>query len=188
MLLTVLLGMLVTGCGLFVVSSDDDAGPEQFEFPVTPGEGPGARADQLLEGFGGGHEANHLVTVRSPVGDLHFLTFVGSDGNPCRAMVGSRFATTACTAAGQIEAPAAGELLVSGGGTGEWRILEITAGDGVVAVTATATDGTGYRAQVVRGVGAIVYPARRGDLTLQGLDSAGAPVGDPVTTTGMFGP
>lgn len=178
--LLALLALALSGCGLITASPGDPAGPEQFLFPAVAGEGKGARAEQLLEGMARGREADHLATVRSPLGDLHFLKYVGADGNSCRAIIGPRFGSTACSFGEAAGFPAAGEIVVSAAGVDDWVIVEVTAGPGVAAATATAADGTTYRAQVVGGVGAVVYPARRGDLTIQALDAGDAPIGDTV--------
>lgn len=166
-----------------------EPGPEQFLFTVVPGAGPGDAANQAVTDMGGAadvEDADHRASVITPLGrvDIYRYTEVNEGETwTCEASLGASSASTGCTddpnglGVGD-DAP----LALSGVGFGNWTTVELRATDEVQSVVATAADGAVYRSNLVDGYALIVYPTRRGQLTVQALDADGSPLGEPIVT------
>jgi len=189
--LVVALCWTLTGC-VVMRSGGIESGPEQFMFEVRPGSGPGPDADALVEGHGQSPEdADHLATVATPLGDLTIVEFT-DQGGPCRGMlIGDAFGSVGCAAPGGDLGPSAPPdgLLVTGvGQIDDWAMVEIEAGENVASVVATAEDGRVYRSDLFDGLGVIIYPAERGELSIQAMDASATPLGAPVVSDPVGGP
>lgn len=182
---------LVAGCAMMRTGGPGDGAVEQFAFEARPGAGPGPDADALVAGYGQNPaDADHIATIPTPLGDLHMVEFT-DQGGPCRGMlIGDTSAIVGCAPPGGDPGPNAApdELRVTGvGQIDDWAMVELEAGENVASVVATAADGRVYRAELVRGFGAIIYPLERGELSIQALDDSSAPLGAPVVSDSLAG-
>ncbi|CAN5879654.1 hypothetical protein BH23ACT5_BH23ACT5_05320 [soil metagenome] len=170
-----------------MVDGGQETGPEQFDFDMRPGTGPGEEAERLAAGVIADTDtltaADHVVWVPTPLGRIDVVdTLVVSDGTEfsCRALIADPFSSQAC-GDGFPEIPPTQIEMDGISSDGEWTLVEVRAGQGIRALRAQAADGTVYRSDVVRGVGILVYPVNRGSLTIQGLGANEEPEGEPVT-------
>lgn len=162
-----------------------EQGPEQFVFTMVPGEGAGEAAHQAVDEMGENvQDAEHLAFVETPLGrvDLYRYSEVTDvEELTCRAVMTPGFGSAGCG----LEGSGPGDDEVSPAGIsvdGGWGVVEVTSGPMVARLSATADDGTVYRSNLLGGTAIIVYPLRRGELTLQGLNDQGQPVGSPART------
>jgi hypothetical protein len=191
-LAVMLLCVSVVGCAVMRTGGPGEDAVEQFAFEARPGSGTGPEADALVGGFGENPEnADHIATIPTPLGDLTIVEFT-DQGGPCRGLlIGDAFGSVGCAApGGDLGSGAApDELRVTGvGQIQDWAMVELEAGENVASVAATAADGRVYRAELVDGIGVILYPLERGELSIQALDTESAPVGPPVISDSMGGP
>lgn len=174
------LALLLPACLIARVDDGLEERPEQFVFTMVAGGGPGPEADAAIDGES--VDANHVASVETPIGRFDIHTYTPEGEAPpvaCTQMSSPGYAATGC-GDGDPEL-AAGEVMYWGAGVvGEWLVVEIGAGQAVDSVVVTADDSTTYRSNVLSGRAIVVYPISRGASTIQGLDSSGAPVGDPV--------
>lgn len=189
--LVALLCLALAGCALIRTGGPGEGAVEQFSFDARPGTGSGPEADALVAGFGENPaDADHIATISTPLGDLALVEFT-DQGGPCRGMlIGDVFGSVGCAAPGGDLGPNAApdELRVTGVGQIEdWAMVELEAGENVASVVATAADGRVYRAELFEGIGVIVYPLERGELSIQALDSSSAPLGAPVISDSLGG-
>lgn len=187
-----LLCVSITGCVVTRTGGPGDDAVEQFTFEARPGGGPGPEADALVEDFAENPEdADHIATIPTPLGDLSIVEFT-DQGGPCRGMlIGDVFGSVGCAApGGDLGSNAApDELRVIGTGQiQDWVMVELEAGENVASVVATSEDGRVYRAELIDGIGVIVHPLERGELSVQALDAESTPLGAPVISDSLVGP
>jgi len=176
----VVLALLLPACLIARVDDGAEDRPEQFVFTMVAGGGPGPEADAAIDGES--VDADHIASVETPIGRFDIYTYTSAGEGPpmaCTQMSSPGFSTAGC--GDDPPVLAADEVMSWGVGVMEdWLMLEIGAGQSVASVVVTAEDSTIYRSNVLAGRAVVVYPANRGDATIQGLNSAGAPVGDLV--------
>lgn len=149
---------------------------------MVEGAGPGPEADAAIDADS--VDANHIASVETPIGRFDIYTYTSVEEEPmaCTQISSPGFGSGACG-----EEPlvlSAEEVNSFGVGVvGDWLMLEIAAGEAVASVVVTTEDSTMYRSNVLAGHALVVYPAGRGAATIQGQNSAGAPIGDPITVT-----
>lgn len=179
--------LLSSGCLTRVAGPAD--GPEQFQFTMVAraGAGPEAEAiaqknvgiDQYVRGT-----ARLVGTVTTPLGQVDILHFqLQADGvlNHCEGEFGPQFGSWGCGPAGQevVNPLLDGDVIsaAGGGGSQDWTQGSIRVADGVTRIAALAADGTAYAIVPANGYGYIVWPTKRGDLTLTALDVDGSEIG-----------
>lgn len=176
----VALTVVLSAC-LIAQTEEPEAGPEQFAFTMVPGSGPGPEANEAVDD--NTDDANHVAWVETPLGRLDLYTYTAMGQGPattCMLIQSAMFGSTAC---GDTEAEFDDdEVRLRGVGVvDDWAMVEIGAGDNVASIVLSASDARVYRSNVVEGWAIVVYPAERGNATIQGLDMDGNPVGTPVT-------
>lgn len=193
-----LVALLLPGCALVRESSIEE-GPEQFQFTVTAGPGPGAAADAAVDDYGAGGDelvpgsANLVASVMTPLGRVDIVRFqVISQGrlNDCEGEFGQTGSGAGCGSVGGLDDPLGGaELAVTGSGSfvpgdGQgWNSATIRVTPAVATIVAVAADGTRYTIVPAAGYGYVVWPSTRGSLDLTALDADGTALG-PVIPAG----
>ena len=183
-----LVALLLPGCAL-VRESSVEKGPEQFQFTVRTGPGPGPAADAIVDEFGRApgdqlvpDSALLVASVTTPLGQVDIVRFqVISQGilNDCEGEFGQTGSSGGCGSAGGLDGLLGGAVMaVTGTGTVDtWSTSTIRVAPEVATIVAVAEDGTRYTIVPAAGYGYVVWPSVRGSLSLTALDANGAAIG-----------
>ncbi len=179
-------------CAL-VRSSNNDFGPEQFQFTVAAVNQVGPEADAVVRDLTSGPgdrlvegSAEVVATVESPEGRVRFVEYqtTGPQGlNDCEAVVAPRSASAGCGPAG-AQAPDPEPITLSGvAGSNGWSSAAFRVSVDVFEVVAVATDGTTYRIAPGGGIGYVMWKNSHGRLSLTASNAAGESLGQTTLET-----
>lgn len=187
----VVVSLLLSGCMVMRTGGPPEPGAEQFVFDVVPGTGGGTEAEEIAGDLAAGEveDATVVGRVDTPLGMISIVAYTEeADGITyrCRGTISPSGGGAACSSGdppGNVSGPGPMEVRITGVGVmDDWTTVELEVGQAVTQIVATADGGTTYRSGVADGFSLIVYPTRRGPLTVRGLDGSGTAVSDPVET------
>lgn len=195
----VVLALLLTSCRL--VTSGPEYGPEQSRFVVEAGLGMGPDAEDLagevlaetresyIEGT-----VNHLGTISTPGGRLDLIAFESEDENGNRVQCQGQFnqfgSSWGCGPLPLATSPPDGSAFFADGlsGSDEWSEASLLVSSDVARLTAIASDGFRYELVPGEGRAYVMWPSRRGDLTITAYASDGSTLDTDRVETVMAGP